>query len=336
MINPLKDQLSKKSTNNFLQVLKWVVLFIFLFFAWRFFQWDQFSDALNQLSFQGIALYVLVIFFSRIIYAYRWQLIGAMMIEKVRIPLAFFFQTNLLAEFVTIVMPSSLGGEVTRVLKLNSRGSRTTLSTASILIDRALGIGGMLAVSLASLALIGQKIVINIEDLVPQELITPLVILVMLVFVLVIIGGFIWLRNPVQKQRFVRAWSMVKNNIPLLIFAFLTSMAAHVIFSLAHFFLLRELFPLNPLEIIAVILTPQLARSIPVSVLGISAGEGLMVAGQMMIGIPKETALLVTLAALASRYFFAILGFLIEFLRDGIHFFKQVRPTSDEGSDDPL
>lgn len=310
-----------------------MVLFAFLFLAWRYFRWDEISRTLGSLSPISILIFVLVIFLSRILYAFRWYLIGRVAMKNVPISLAFYVQTNLLAEFVTIIMPTSLGGEVARVLKLNSKGSRTTLSTASLLLDRALGIGGMLAVSLISLALIGRRIQFDLNALIPERFILPLVIGFSVTAVLAVMFGFFWLRNPLQQDRLKRAWELVKSNLSIIGIAFLVSMAAHVVFSLAHYLLLSYLYPLGLIETIAVILTPQLARSIPISVLGISAGEGLMVAGQMLTGMPRETAMVVTLVALASRYLFAFVGFLVEFLKDGIGFFKKARePQVDDGN----
>ncbi|HUV15794.1 MAG TPA: hypothetical protein VMW28_04445, partial [Pelolinea sp.] len=176
----------------------------------------------------------------------------------------------------------------------------------------------------------------NLAEIIPEILHLPLIVLLTLIAASILVVGFFWLRNPSQKGRLARAWVLVRGNIPLLSFAFLVSILAHLVFSLAHYFLLEELFPLSIPEIIAVILTPQLARSIPISVLGISAGEGLMVSGQMMIGMPKETALVITLVALASRYFFALLGFLIEFVRDGIRFFTKVKTPEDDMTDSTL
>jgi hypothetical protein len=49
----------------------------------------------------------------------------------------------------------------------------------------------------------------------------------------------------------------------------------------------------------------------------------MMVASQMMVGIPRESALLITLISLISRYFFALVGFIIEMLTDGIGFMKK-------------
>ena len=316
-----------------LKVSKWLVLFAFLLFAWRYFRWDEISTTLGSLSPISILIFILVIFLSRILYAFRWYLIGRVAMKNVPISLAFYVQTNLLAEFVTIIMPTSLGGEVTRVLKLNSKGSRTSLSTASLLLDRALGIAGMLVVSLISLAFIGRRIQFDLNALIPERLIVPLVIVLVVLVALAATFAVFWLRNPLQQDRLRRAWGLVKSNLVIIGIAFLVSMAAHVVFSLAHYLLLTYLYPLGLVETIAVILTPQLARSIPISVLGISAGEGLMVAGQMMAGIPQETAMVVTLVALASRYFFAFVGFLIEFLKDGIGFFKKTRePQAEENN----
>jgi len=83
------------------------------------------------------------------------------------------------------------------------------------------------------------------------------------------------------------------------------------------------LFPVSYIEAVAIILTPQLARSIPISVLGISASEGLMVPSLMMAGMTREIALTITVLSLLGRYSFAFLGFLWEFLESGLSFFKQ-------------
>jgi hypothetical protein len=86
---------------------------------------------------------------------------------------------------------------------------------------------------------------------------------------------------------------------------------------------------LNPVELTAVILTPQLARMIPISVLGFSPGEGMMIASQMMAGISRETAVLITLITLISRYFFALIGFILEIFTDGLGFLKRTSEPRD-------
>ena len=332
MFQKLKTFLNKKSTKKVFQALKWVLLFGFLYLAFRYFQWDELAATFEAISIKAIAIYLAMIFISRILYAYRWKQVGNILINKSQIPLVYYFQTNLLAEFITIAMPTSLGGEVTRVLKLNNKGSNTTFSTASILIDRALGIGGMLIVSLTSLALLGSQINLNIPEAISDSLSLPVILAGIGLILIIITATIWWLRKPAQKEKLASAWELIKDNIPGLLYALLISCVAHIIFSAAHYFLLEEIYPLDLITTIAVILTPQLARSIPISVLGISAGEGMMVAGQMMIGMSKESALIITMLSLAARYFFALLGFLIEFLHDGIRFFKQVSPSVNDES----
>ncbi len=216
---------------------------------------------------------------------------------------------------------------------MNAQGSRTSLSTATILIDRALGILGMVIVSISALILLGREFTVDLQEFIPEKWHMPIFLILL---ILVAVGGILlafWLQKPKQSGRLIRAWNLVKENVGLLVIALLISIAAHIIFSLAHYFLFVELHPLSPLEVIAVVLTPQLARSIPVSILGISAGEGLMVASQMMVGVARETALIITFISLTSRYFFAFLGFLIEFLEDGMKFFRN--KPSNKITDNP-
>ena len=208
MINRLKAQFSKDSNKKIIQIAKWVILIILLYFAWRYFRWNEIARMLDQLPLRTLAIYLLVIFLSRILYASRWQLVGAWSLKGTRIPLTYYFQTNLLAEFVTIVMPTSLGGEVTRVLKLNARGSRTALSTASILVDRALGIAGMLVVSLTALALMGEQIQFNLPMLIPPQWAIPLIVVLMIMAAGALFFGLFWLRKPKNRKRLDRAWAM--------------------------------------------------------------------------------------------------------------------------------
>ena len=65
------------------------------------------------------------------------------------------------------------------------------------------------------------------------------------------------------------------------------------------------------------------------SVLGISAGEGLMVASQILVGVPRDIALIIIFITLSTRYLFAFLGFIIELFNDGTEFFKQ-KPSIKE------
>ena len=314
---------NKKTIDLILQISKWVILLVFLFFAFRYIDFEEMWASLQKFSVKSIILFSIVLLISRLLYAWRWQVIGKSVLKGKKGNLFFYFQSNTLAEFVSIVLPTSVSGEFVRVFKLNSKGNTSAQSTAVILIDRASGILGMVIVSIAALLLMGRKINFSISQIIPANLILPVILVTVAVVMIGIFIFFSLMRNVRFASRIQNGWKTIASNIPTLFISLGISIAAHITFSLSHIFMFNEIFPLEPIELIAVILTPQLARTIPVSVLGFSPGEGMMVASQMMAGIPREAALLITLISLFSRYFFALVGFIIEMLTDGIGFMKK-------------
>jgi len=326
---------NKKAIDLILQISKWVILFVFLYFVFRYIDFDEMLSSLQKFSAGSIFLFLSFLLISRFLYAWRWLVIGKSLLKGEKSSLFFYFQSNTLSEFVSIVLPTSVSGEFVRVFKLNSKGNKSTQSTAVILIDRASGILAMVIVSLAALLLMGRKINFSISQIIPGNLILPVSLAAAAVLV---IGIFLFFRL-IRNDRFVlilqQGWKTIRSNIPALLSSLGISIAAHIVFSLSHLFIFNEIYPLGPIELTAVILTPQLARTIPISVLGFSPGEGMMVASQMMVGIPREVALLITLITLISRYFFALIGFAIELLTDGIGFMKKAGPTNGaENSED--
>lgn len=311
----------KKSINR---ITKWFSLFIFLFFAIRFIDLKEAKSALSEISISIFFLYIGILFLSKIFYAARWKMINQSLVENESIPVLFFFTTNLLAEFVTIALPSSIGGEVTRFLKINRRNQDTLITTTGIFIDRLIGITTMAIDSAVVLLLMGQVLTINIKEFLPQEHLIPFI------FVTLMVGGSIvylairWYKNSTFSKKINTAWRLVKQNRHRLLTASVVSIIAHIIFSLSHVILFQRLFPLPVLSVIGVILTPQLGRSIPISLFGVSGGEGLMVISQMMVGMPQSTALVITFISLIARYFFALLGFLFEIFTDGLRFIKDL------------
>lgn len=322
-------QTHRNLINKIFQIFKWLILLAFLFLAFRYMDFNEMLASLQMFSIRSLLLFIGILFISRLLYAWRWQVIGKFILPEARLSLYFYFQTNTLAEFVSIVMPSSVGGEVTRVIKMNSKGNKTTLSTAIILIDRASGALSMALVSIAALLLMGQKIEIPIHDWLSQDWVLPVILVVIVLIGIGVYTYFRVIQNDKFKQKMINAWEILSSNLDALALSILISIVAHIIFSLSHYFIFNEIYPLNPVELVAIVLTPQLARTIPISVLGFSPGEGMMVASQMMVGIPRETALVITLITLTSRYFFALVGFLLELLTDGIGFFKKARKTQE-------
>ena len=304
--------------------LKWLTLIIFMFFVIRYIDLTEAKSAFSEISISIFFLYIGMLFVSKIFYAARWKMINQSLILDESIPISYFFTTNLLAEFVTIALPTSIGGEVTRFLKINRRNQNAVMTTTGIFIDRVIGIITMTIVSFIVLLLMGQNFTIDIRELFPQDYLIPFTFGTFLVGGLIAYGVIRWVKNSNYPEKIKTAWELVKQNRLRLLTATTVSIVAHIIFSLSYIVIFQRLFPLPPISVIGVILTPQLARSIPISLFGVSGGEGLMVISQMMVGMPQSTALAITFISLIARYFFALCGFLFEILTDGVRFIKDL------------
>ncbi len=304
--------------------LKWLALIIFMFLVIRFIDLKEAKSAFSEISVSIFFLFIGMLFLSKIFYAARWKMINQSLILDESIPISYFFTTNLLAEFVAIALPTSIGGEVTRFLKINRRNQNAVMTATGIFIDRVIGITTMGIVSVIVLLLMGQNFTINIRELLPQDYLIPFAFGTFLVGGLIAYGVFRWVKNSTYPEKIKTAWKLVKQNRLRLLTAFTVSIVAHIIFSLSHIVVFQRLFPLPTISVIGVILTPQLARSIPISLLGVSGGEGMMVISQMMVGMPQSTALAITFISLIARYFFALCGFLFEIFTDGVRFIKDL------------
>jgi hypothetical protein len=180
-------------------------------------------------------------------------------------------------------------------------------------------------VSICALLLIGRKFTFDLQNLIPESLMWPIIIGFVAVSILGLFLFIRWASQPKQTLRILQAWKIIQGKFALLFVALGITIVGHITFSLAHLFLFTYLFPVSYVEAVAIILTPQLARSVPISVFGISASEGLMLPSLMMTGMSREIALTITVLSLLGRYFFAFSGFLWEFLESGLSFFKQVK-----------
>ena len=303
---------------------KWAILVILLVAALLILDVNDIRSVFSSITLGMFFSYVGILLSSRILYSARWKLINQALTGKDHISLPTFFSTNLLAEFVTIAFPSSIGGEVTRFFKINPHNQDPLATTTGIFIDRLIGITTMILDSIIVLLLMRQDFSINLEEYIPGSYVVPIIIGAVFVTGTVLVLFTRLMRKSDYLIKIKNAWDLVKKNKHLIFYATLISIASHIIFSLSHVVLFQSLFPIPYLSVIGVILTPQLARSIPISLFGISGGEGMMIVSQMMIGLPQNTALVITLTSLFARYFFALCGLVIEILTDGLKFIKKL------------
>ena len=107
--------------------------------------WDTMRSASPLLLGAAFLLYVA----SMVLVAYRWQLL--LRACGVRIGLWPLTRAYLIGFFFNNFLPSSVGGDVARIVQLASRGTPVPVSFASVFVERLLGFLAMAALSVGSL-----------------------------------------------------------------------------------------------------------------------------------------------------------------------------------------
>jgi len=108
--------------------------------------WANLREA--QLSYLAIA--VVIYFMVQTVSAFRWYLLLKPLGIEISFPriLALYF----LGMYFNFFLPSSIGGDVFRVYYLNKETGRLSASTASVFLDRDIGMGGLLLTAVVVLA----------------------------------------------------------------------------------------------------------------------------------------------------------------------------------------
>ena len=128
-----------------IQVLKIAVsLSLYIFIFWKV----GIADLWNELKSAKLAYFVagvLVYYAIQGLSAYRWYLMLKPLNIKTSYPrlLSYYF----LGMFFNFLMPTAIGGDVFRIYYLNKETRRLSASTASVFIDRDIGMAGLVLVA---------------------------------------------------------------------------------------------------------------------------------------------------------------------------------------------
>ncbi len=317
------------SNNRYFAIGKWIILFVMLYFVIRFVNLPDVFANFKKISLSTLISFFILILTSKFLYAFRWYMICANGIDLRNISILFLLRINLLGEFIGIAMPSSLGGEAVRVVKLNDHTGAVAKSTVAIMADRLIGLISMGLVALALLPKFG----ISVTQWLPWSVDISLSVMVLSAFGFVI--AIFFLHQSGIRIPLPRAIQNLELSFSLLTTLLLLSGCGHLLFASGYYLLFQEIHPVPFLVSTALIFTAQLARIVPISLLGIGLGEASIVSLASLVGIKPEETFVVVVVALGALYFYAICGLLIELVCDGKAFFHTIigyTPESLEGS----
>jgi len=118
-------------------------------------------EILANIDLRLLVLPGILLFVQSGISAYKWKLI--LEVDQVDISLPFLFKTYLISQFISLFLPSSIGGDVYRVAVIKRVVNSFSLRFSSVIFDRATGLYGLLIVAVVgSWALLHQQFTIYI------------------------------------------------------------------------------------------------------------------------------------------------------------------------------
>mgnify|MGYP000313950532 CR=1 FL=1 len=306
-----------KHTKLALQLLKWGVLILIGIIAVTTLDFSSVIQNLRAFQFSTVLIFFLLASAATLFYAVRWLLIAGSM-GILQLNLLFVLRLNLLSEFVSIVLPSYLGGDGLRLLRLRPYTTNRNAAMC-VLIDRLVGLFTLGIATLICLPSILPLLNISIDSQV-----IPYIVIIAGVLA---VAGLLLIR---QIPRLLLAFGLgdLHFDVKPLLIAALLSLVGHMIYASAYAVLFLSLTDATPVQVMAITLLALLTRSIPVSFLGVEVSDGSLVVLGQLLNIDPTLSLAVVAVVLSSRYVFALIGFAWELMTDGLGFLANVSRKS--------
>jgi len=258
------------------------------------------SDALKSIlksNFLWVSLGLIIILFLRIIVVVRWKII--LQYQKLYVPFIELVKINYISSALGQVLPGGIGGDLLRGYKLNKKYKQISNTTASILLDRILGIGSMLLLSLIGSIL---------ADLIGLKLsISNYLLLICTLFILVFYltsklrldyFNFRFTNNERTKRLLkkisdilisVTDFKKIRNIFPSV---FLISLIIQLLRCMIFYFLYRAFgYDIDFIYFLIAIPITLVLAIIPISIAGLGIREGSLIYFFTTVGVPAETSI---------------------------------------------
>jgi uncharacterized membrane protein YbhN (UPF0104 family) len=274
--------------------------------------WAQFRTAAPAWLLGALLLYLLMILVS----AWRWQQL--LVAQDVSTPTGALVSSYLVATFFNNFLPSNIGGDVIRIRDTSPAARSRTLATMVVLVDRGIGLLGLLLIGALGASVIGRT-----ADAVPVSSAwlwlasaVGIVALGVLVFDPTLVSRLL---SPLKRfhqtwvearlERLVRAFERFRSRPVALVNclagavvvqAILVGFYAAVAVSLRIPIALAHLAVLVPLSFIV--------QMLPISMNGFADAEATFTAYFKGLGLPIESALALSLLGTATIMVFSLSG----------------------------
>ncbi len=254
-------------------------------------------DRLKAIGWASTAAAFAILFAQIAVVGVRWHLVAR--VVHGALPLERTLRVALIAQFVSLALPSTLGGDAMRLLFARRAGVPINRALSGIVLDRVVGIAAvavlMVALLPAFFALVGDHLA-----RVAMSLAAAAIALAALAFVLLsnpamrTLAHLRWGRPVAAAIRDARALARAPERTAIGAMALVVQlMSVAAIWALAH----GLAMPLDPLVCLVMLPPIGLTSMLPISIGGWGVREGAMVAGLALVGVPAADALALSVAS---------------------------------------
>jgi len=273
--------------------------------------WDVARQASPLWLGAALLLYLAMVLAS----AWRWDVL--LRAQHVRLPYSFLTQSFLVATFFNNFLPSNIGGDVVRITDTAKAAGSKTLATTVVLIDRGLGLLGLALLAATGATLVhrlavgpvgpgvlwagfGLGAIIATPALLMPETATKL-LQPLRVF------HQEWVDARIEKLTY--ALTRFKETPAALAACFLGAVAVQAILVLFYVSIARGMqIPIGFAELAVIVPVSFIVQMAPVSVNGFGVREATFAFYFRRLGLPLESALVISFAGAALIMLFSLTG----------------------------
>jgi uncharacterized protein (TIRG00374 family) len=254
---------------------------------------------LSQSDARYLALMIVLAFFDRYLMAYKW----AMLLRAQGAPLsnAEAFRIYIASTFIGTFLPVGIGADVFKLTRTTLGGHRLDTVTASIIMERVLGLLSVTVLAIAALFILVLRQETQFQQLFALMWLLLFVLLALLV-VTVKVNTFGLLHRYMRRlQRYKIArimrdirleYQVLGQNKTVMMRFFLLSIFEHAVLSFIHFLGGQALgLGIAPVYFFAIIPVSSLLRNMPISISAIGVQEGVYIMLFSLVGLSATQSL---------------------------------------------
>jgi glycosyltransferase 2 family protein len=264
-------------------------------------------------------LVALVIYFAHVLAStWRWRVL--LDAQSVHVPRTLLLSSYLVAIFFNNFLPSNIGGDVIRITDTAPRARSKTLATTVILVDRGLGVLGLVLVAAIAATIVGQ-----LQGHVPSPIwpvwlwtafIVAIAVAVPLIWAPTLFGRLLkpviainpaWIGERIEKL--TAALQRFRDRPGALAECFVGALCVQALLIAYHLAVVFALhIPIGIWDLAVIVPISFVVQMVPVSLNGFGVREATFSLYFTRVGLPMQSGVLVSLGATVVMMIFSLSG----------------------------